>query len=93
MNLDELKAALEPFAKFANMFEHHMATIPDRGEMFYVQELAINGQSKRYQLNVDQFFAAREALEFLKTLPEESVDPASPDEAVTPAPAPSKKGK
>lgn len=107
MTLEEVKAALAPFAKFAELFTHN--TLGVSYEDFYTKTLTVNGEIREFTIRGADFDRAKDAFDFLNGIEAkqvaaakaEQVDPpknettaAKADAPAEPeAEAPTKKGK
>lgn len=63
MTLEEVKAALAPFAKFAEVFTHNMLGVDY--DQFYKKTATVNGQDREFILRGADFDRAKDAFDFL----------------------------
>jgi hypothetical protein len=80
MTLEEVKAALAPFARFAELFTHN--TLGVAYEDFYTKTITVNGEYKEFKISGADFDRAKDAYDFLA-----KIDPSKQPEA-PPAPQP-----
>jgi len=78
MKLEEVKAALAPFARFAELFTHNVLGV--NHDNFFSKDIAVNGEFKEFKLTGADFDRAKSAFDFLNGL-----DPSKRPEA-PPAP-------
>lgn len=77
MKLDEVKAALAPFAQFAELFTHNILGVSY--EEFYKKGLTVNGMDREFILRGSDFDRAKEAFDFLAGLEAKQEQKSDPD--------------
>src|SRR5574337_565171 len=70
MRLEDLVAALEPFANAADAFKHNMAGVPKPGEHVFKHHYTVQGVEKLATFGVNDIFKLEEAYNFAKGLME-----------------------
>lgn len=78
MTLDQVKAALAPFAKFAELFTHNVLGV--NHDDFFSKDITVNGEYKEFKITGADFDRAKDAFDFLN-----GIDPSKRPEA-PPAP-------
>jgi hypothetical protein len=77
MKFDDLKAALAPFARFAELFTHN--TLGVDYESFYTKTITVNGEYKEFKISGADFDRAKDAYDFLSKVDPSKQPQAGPD--------------
>lgn len=67
MRIEDMLAALEPFANAADVFRHNIAGVPKPGEAVFQRSYTVQGQDKLAVITVDDIFKLELAHQFIKT--------------------------
>lgn len=81
MKLEDVIAALKPFADFTSVIDRGFNNIPRRGETIITQTYSVNGEDHTTTISVEDLYAAKAAHDFL-------VSRLAGDEPKNPAPTP-----
>lgn len=81
MKLEDVIAALKPFADFTSVIDRGFNNIPRRGEPLITQTYSVNGEAHTTTISVEDLYAAKAAHDFL-------VGRLNGDEPKNPAPTP-----
>lgn len=77
MTLEEVKAALAPFARFAEVFTHNMLGVDY--EEFYKKTATVNGQDREFVLKGSDFDKAKDAFDFLSGIEAKQATKGAPE--------------
>lgn len=91
MNVNDVIKSLKPFADFSDLFGRGFGGVPNRGENFYTKTFSVNGEEKIISLNVEDFYAAKAAHDFLVAMQSggpEKEPTKEPTKVVNPNPTP-----
>lgn len=67
MRIEDMLAALEPFANAADAFRHNMAGVPKPGEHVFKHNYVVQGVEKLAAFTVDDIFKLELAYNFIKS--------------------------
>lgn len=81
MRLEDVIAALKPFADFTTVIDRGFNNVPRRGDDFYSSTYSVNGENHTTTISVEDLYAAKAAHDFL-------VSRLAGDEPKNPAPTP-----